>query len=305
MQHKILKLEEIDMKNIEFMKPIKKKSDIIVPIHYKTNSNILGKTPLLVQVPSLYLNDTYKEKSSLILPFMGKTDYSTNLVCEFFNNLDSIILSNIKKILYELVNEKNNKINFSDISYKAIVNEIEGDDNEIYKNGLIKYKLHNNKDFATKIFDENKNLIDVMDYSKKMVKGTYIKSIIEINSLVIRDSVIQVYIKPHQLRVQYKFDTVNLDSYSFIDSDDENDKAVEDNEIVLNTQTDYLEINRNSPTQTIKKEEQQINNLEKQFENLCNNDSFINEEINEQLCSSETDVNDITFNSEINNIENN
>lgn len=345
MENKILKLEQVRMNNINFSKPTKIKSDIVVPIYYKFNENKLGKVPLLIQVPSLYLNDSNNGKDLIILPLMGKTEQSTKLIGEFFNNLDTTIISNIKKILYELKNEKKYRIDFSNISYKSIVNEIEGDDNEIYINGLIKYKLYNTKEFSTKVFDENKNLVHPQNYQDKIIKGVYIKSIIEINSLVLRDNMIHVYIKPHQLRIiEDKINNVNLENYSFIDSDDENEKEENESEIILNTQTDYLEIKKNSPSEknvfseknlkNINQSEQRklllnrndnINkspnkndnmvknqqvvhetNLEKDFEKLCEQDNTlntINDIIDNQSCTSESDMVDTMFNSELNNIE--
>ena len=239
---KIFKLDEINFDNINFLKSTKNKSDIIIPIYYKYNDK---KLPLLLQVPSLYLNDSYNGKDAIILPLRGRTEQSTKNVCNFFYELDSTIISSLKKVLYDIKKENIYKLNFSNISYKSIVNEIEGDDNEIYNNGLIRYKLYDAKEFSTKIFDDNKNLLQSFEYNNKIVKGIFIKSIIEINSLVLRDNIIHVYIKPHQLRLmEEKLDVVNLENYSFFDSDDEEIKN-NDSEIILNTQTDYLEPSKN------------------------------------------------------------
>lgn len=230
----IFKLEDILMDNIKFMRPIKIKNDIVVPILYGHS----GKSdPMLVQIPSLYLNNSYNGNGTILLPLIGRTECTTIDIVNFFSELDRTMIANIKSILYGIKRENRHSMDFSNISYKSIINEIEGDDGEIYKNGLIKYKICG--DFSSKIYDENKNFIHQEEYEGKLVKGIYLKSIIEINSLVLRDNVIHVYIKPHQLRItEEKFQSICLDSYSFIDSDDENCQ----NEIILNTQTDYLEI---------------------------------------------------------------
>jgi len=228
----IFKLEDIEVNNIKFSRPIKIKKDIVVPILYSTQ-------PFLVQVPSLYLNNSYNGNNVIILPLIGRTEQTTIDVVNFFSELDRTIISNIKNILYGIKRENRYMMDFSNISYKSIINEIEGDDNEVYKNGLIKYKINGLGDFSSKIYDEGKNYIAVNEYENKLIKGIYIKSIIEINSLVLRDNVIHVYIKPHQLRItEERFQSINLESYSFIDSDDEDNS----NEIILNTQTDYLEM---------------------------------------------------------------
>lgn len=271
----IFKLEDIMMDNIKFTRPIKIKNDIVVPILYNTN----GKSePLLVQVPSLYLNNSYNGNNVILLPLVGRTEYTTMDIVNFFSELDRTMVANIKNILYGIKKENRHIMDFSNISYKSIINEIEGDDGEIYKNGLIKYKICG--EFSSKIYDENKNFIHQDEYEDKLVRGIYLKSIIEINSLVLRDNVIHVYIKPHQLRItEEKFQNINLDAYSFIDSDDENCQ----NEIVLNTQTDYFEM---SEQEEIKKcndiininnvlsvEENNIENLD----NIVNYNNFCNE----------------------------
>ena len=245
MKDKIIKIDDIKFNNINFLKPITNGCDIIIPIYYKTqgeNNYEQIKTPLLMQVPSLYLNDSYKGNSTINLPLIGKNDNLTNFIRDFFNNLDNIIYNNLKKILSDIKKKGlSPQINFSNISYKSIVNEIEGDDNQIYKNGLIRYKIYNSKNFSTKIYDDSKQLLTENQYVNEMVKGIFIKSIIEINSLIIRDNIIHVYIKPHQLRITpEKIDPISLNYYSFIDSDNEENEIYE-SDIVLNTQTDYLE----------------------------------------------------------------
>lgn len=270
----IFKLEDISMDNIKFTRPIKIKNDIVVPILYNSN----GKSePFLVQIPSLYLNNSYNGNSVILLPLIGRTEYTTIDVVNFFSELDRTMVANIKNILYGIKRENRHVMDFNNISYKSIINEIEGDDGEIYKNGLIKYRICG--DFSSKIYDENKNFIRQDEYENRLVKGIYLKSIIEINSLVLRDNVIHVYIKPHQLRItEEKFQSINLESYSFIDSDDENCQ----NEIILNTQTDYLEM---SEPEEIKKCNDIINinnvvpveenNIDK-LNNIVNYDNFCN-----------------------------
>lgn len=320
--NKIFKTDDINFNHINYLRSNKIKNDIVIPIYYKFEEK---KYPLLIQVPSLYLNDPYNGKDTLILPLKGRSEHSTKIVSDFFNELDATIVISLKKILYDLKKEKTHGIDFSNISYKSIVNEIEGDDNEIYINGLIRYKLYNSNEFKTKIFDEDKNLLKPNEYNK-MSKGVYIKSIIEINSLVLRDNIIHVYIKPHQLRIfEEKLDTVNLESYSFIDSEEEIKNN--DTDIVLNTQTDYLEPNKlNIETESTRnnfnnatlmennKEKKDTNNynekadLEKNFNRLC--DESINSDIrNHLLCenmqdySSDTDNFGNMLQSELNNIE--
>jgi hypothetical protein len=149
------------------------------------------------------------------------------------------------------------------ISFKTIVDNIDKNsttnsvtngfdmDYEIYKNGFIRMKLID-KDSTTRVYDDHKNLIEQSNYTIKMVKGVYIKSIIEISGLLIRGADVKIHTKLHQLRVIDERPTkVVLEEYSFVDSesdDDSNDTSTVSKETLeikykdcANTHTDYLE----------------------------------------------------------------
>ncbi len=299
---KIFKIDELEFNNINFLKPNKNKHDIIIPLYYKikqtNNFNKPDKMPLLVQIPSLYLNDSYSN-NTLMLPLVGKNENSTEDICNFFNGLDTYIMKNLKKILLDIKrdNEYSN-INFNNISYKSIVNEIEDNDDDIYKNGLIRYKINTSNMTNTKIYDDKKMLISEQNYITKLKKGTYVKSIIEINSLVLRDNVIHVYIKPHQLRISTeKMQSVRLEDYSFIDSDCEENN---DSEIILNTQTDYLE-NKNNVESEYNVMKKMIN--EPNIIGEKNDQINYYEENNSQLDTSDNDSLDSILQSETNEID--
>lgn len=257
MNTKIFKATEVDFNKIGFLRPIYTKENIVLPIFYSNNRKI----SFVVQIPSLILNNSYQNKGYIILPLNGKNSNTTNIVNVFFKTLDKTIVDKIKLIISELKNS--GKLLTTNISYRAIVNELEGDDNDVYKNGLVRYRL----DLPdTQVYDEKRNLIDKSDYNKFFIKGVYVKSIIEITSLVIniKTGNITVYIKPLQIRIQDEsIDMLNLKTYSFIDDDSENETdnmqpkdiepkkntANQDMSVVIgtmNTQTDCLETEQNN-----------------------------------------------------------
>lgn len=263
MSYKIFRISDISFNNINFTRPQIVQNNIIIPLYYNINNT---RSPLLIQVPSLLLDNPYSGKNSIILPLKGRNEISTKSVCDFFNQLDRTIIIKLKDILNKLKKNNRYKINYQNVSYKSIVNEIDTD-NEIYKNGLIKYKLFNGSKFKTVIYDDNKEIIPVYEYSDRLTKGVYIKSIIEINSIIINNDVIKVYVKPHQLRVfEQGIERVDLTTYSFIDSDDE----------IINSNIDYnQELMSSIHTEKILEEDNDNSNN--------NNMTFIKDNIERKL----------------------
>lgn len=235
MSSKIFKINDIDFGKIFFMKPTSNKNDIVIPIYVQEEKKI----PLFIQVPPLFINDSYNGKGYIILPLVGKSEQTTKNICSFFTKLDETIINNLKKILYEIKNEgKYKHIDFSNISYRAIVNEVENDSNEIYNNGLVKYKLYGADNFKTQVFDNNKQLLNENEYIDKLSRGSYIKSIIEIHSLVLHNNNVYVHIKPHQLQIiNDQIEKFVLTEYSFVDSDSESNDVYKCDEMLF-TQTE-------------------------------------------------------------------
>jgi hypothetical protein len=283
MNIKIFKHNEVDFDNINLgqLSDTQSSESRVGLIKYKQNNKLM---PFLVQIPSLLLNDTYNGKNELILPLVCKNNESTESVCDFFNKLDMCIVSKLKSKLKEW------NINAKNISYKAIVNTIEGDDDEVYENGVIRLRLIDNDSFTTKIYDNDRNLVASDNYDNLLVNSAYVKSIIEVVSIIINnDSVICVNIKPHQLRVSKPTnEVVELSCYSFDDNDSEveveNKKpSIDDmHEALLNTQTDFL----------YSKDNQDRNRVS---ESECdNNSSDNNEENNDDDENSTSELNKIS-----------
>lgn len=221
----IKKAQDFDFESIGFLRPVynKEKDHTVIPIY-------CGKRKTcLIQLPSLKLNDIPKTK--LILPLTGKTSKTTLIAKTFFDTLDSFIVKNIKFLIKKDLLKKNQK----NISYNPVVKELE-DDDSVYKNGVVVFDF----DVAsTKIYEcQSKEL--QKDISL-LQKGVFIKSIIELQSIVIRnDSTIDVIINPIQLRIEdEQIDKIELTEYSFRDSDsdvddDKDHKNDDDNELEFN-----------------------------------------------------------------------
>jgi hypothetical protein len=255
MTTKILKAVEVDFTKLGFLRPNYTKDTIVLPIFYENN----GKSAFLVQIPSLILNNSYQGKGYIILPLNGKNTSTTKAANNFFKTLDKVVVEKVKKIITDL--RTSGKITSADISYRAVVNELEGDNNDIYKNGLIRYRL----DFPDiQVYDDKKNIIAADNFQKVFTKGVFVKSIIEVTSLIINTKTgnISLFIKPLQLRIQDEtVNKVDLKSYSFFDDDSENELDESKNDIkdaTLNTQTDCLESEKREVKRQIKVESKPI-----------------------------------------------
>jgi hypothetical protein len=266
---KVYKLNEVNTKNFNFMSAQIKDKDIHVPVCYKDGKK---SSYLFVQVPSLLLNDGYNGKE-LVVPLVGKSSSTTNTVVKFFNELDTFFYGKLEEVFKKLISSHRNILqNLKKVSYRKLVADT-GDKSEVYKNGVLRYRLADNGEYTTKVYDDNRKLIDKLSYNNILVSGVYIKSIVEISELLIRGSDVRVVLKVHQLRVNdSRPEKVNLDDYSFIDTESEtNDNDNNDNEKLdikydvkdsLNTQTDYLESERppvKSPPKTNSKPVQETN----------------------------------------------
>ena len=238
---KIYHINEINFQNIEVSKNVKKKrdtNDIIIPIFYKTEQI----ENLVVEIPALYLNDSVS-KDIVMLPLKSKNEKMEQDIIAFFRNMDNCILKKIQNILTSLRNDgRYEHIDYNNISYRSIINEIENDDSNIYKNGIIKYRINLDKKNGTRIYDSSKKMLTESEYKECLIKGVYIKSILEINSLIIRNNNIYVFIKPLQIAIKIKQKEVVLDEYSFIDSDSEDiNDNINNTDNVVGTFTEYLE----------------------------------------------------------------
>ena len=228
MSYKIFNIEEIQLGNFIYQSPkrinMPDKKCIFIPMVYKENEKVL---PILFQLPSIKLNDSYK-KDNLLLPINAIKQHKTEILKNLLNNIDEKIIQDFKnhgkKWCKEMVE------NLKNIEYKALVNDID-DDDIIYDNGVLNlqlndinnYLLNKNTDFNLKIFNEKKEEVNEK-MEEVLIKGSIIQCIIELKGLIIllnsESNEIFPYVKTHQIRYfEERVLDVNLDQYSFLDSE--------------------------------------------------------------------------------------
>jgi hypothetical protein len=212
MNFNIFNINEILLNNILF---IQSNTHNCIKILYKSKKI----QPLLFQLPYLFFKDIHKNK--LILPLYFKNDkYAQNSII-FFKNLDNHFIKHIYK------NITNWNLNSENVEYNTIYNEVQGDDDDLYKNGVIVVNLLTSP-FKTKIFDNNKKIMHFKNYEDILFGGFFIRTILEIHSLDIVDNNINVNIKLHQAKIKYNdLHNFMLSNYSFAhsDSDSNNDNT--------------------------------------------------------------------------------
>jgi len=264
--YKIFRVEELKAERIFYQSPKKilynNNKFIFIPIVYKLNENTM---PVLFQLPSIKLNDSYK-KDILLLPINTFNKTKTELLKNFLNELDEKLIqdfkNNGKKWCADYVQYLKN------IEYKALVNLIE-DNDPIYDNGVLNLQLEDINNFllnkqiknTVRIYNEKKEIVNSSDYTEVLQRGNIIQCILELKGLIIQmnneTTEIFPYIKTHQIRfTEERLLEVSLESYSFLDSEIE--------------PTNYGQINNKSNLNSIHENNQ---NQEKVLEEYTSDDS--------------------------------
>lgn len=214
--YNIFHINELNLDKIIYLTPKKQENSIFIPIMYESQTNI----PLLFQLPSIKLNDSYKQdKDILIIPLNTINTSKTETIKTVLNNIDEKFILDFKNRGKKWCKEIAN--NMKNIEYKTLVNEIV-DDEEVYDNGVLNLQLSNNIK-NIKIYNEKKELLDIEQYEYALRKGNIIQSILELKGLMINLSETnEIYpvVKIHQIRyVEEKQIDVNLNLYSFLESE--------------------------------------------------------------------------------------
>lgn len=241
--YKIFRVEELNIDRIFYQSPKKILHDnnkfVFIPVVYKNNEN---NFPVLFQLPSIKLNDTYK-KDNLLLPINTFNKNKTELLKTFLNELDEKLIqdfkNNGKKWCSEYVQYLKN------IEYKALVNLID-DSDPIYDNGVLNLQLEDINNFLLnrqvkndiRVYNEKKEIIDSNNYSEVLQRGNIVQCILELKGLIIQmnneTTEIFPYIKTHQIRfIEEKLLEVSLENYSFLDSEVEPTNYEQKNKIPL------------------------------------------------------------------------
>ena len=218
---KIFKLDEFNLSDLIFSEPVNN----IIYISYNDE-------PVLLETSELYCVDAIKKCNTkyssheLLISLTGKNDINTDICKTFFELLDKKIISTGKE------NIESWPFDTKNIAYKSLVRFMD-DDNKYYKNGTIKLKFIKSKNFSTLVFDENKNIVDPIEYEKKLDGNIFVKLIIELVSIWIRDGVFGLYVKLHQLKISNSNNcpSVYLFNSNSSDSEIENNLDIYDTEI--------------------------------------------------------------------------
>lgn len=149
MSYKIFRIEELDLSNFFYQSPrkltIDNRETIFIPLIYKKD-NVY---PILFQLPSIKINDSYKN-DTLLIPINTTNPNKTLALKTILNNLDEKLINdfkvNGKKWCKEVLN------NLKNIEYKALVNEID-DDESIYSNGVLNLQLQK---YLPKVYNEKR-----------------------------------------------------------------------------------------------------------------------------------------------------
>jgi hypothetical protein len=201
MDHKIHNLTDINLDNILCGTKIINNNISYIPLLYRYN-NI--NSPLIIKIPELYCGDLYeKTKKYLLLCILTNDIDKTSQISKMFDDIDIKIVNIIKKNInnWDIQNQK----------YKSITYNCDSSYN------VLKLQLINTNTFSTAIYSNKKELLNVNNYSKYINGNCFIKSIIELSAIIIKNNEISILIKPHQLLVLPN--NFIITKYAFNDSD--------------------------------------------------------------------------------------
>lgn len=237
---KIFKINEVNFDNIQYTNISNQNGVNVVNVSIINNKK---KLPLLVQIDDLYMPDDILQSKvngktiyELVLPIAGRTMEDTKSIKTFFENLDNKILNDAKQYRTLWGFSDNQK-------YKSILRKVEFDENDnenveeniFYKNGLLKFKLLENSNYAPSIYDTNRTKIITNDYVNKVTGGNYVKSIIEIVAIWSKNNIFGLYIRPHQFKITNGLPPLfELPEYSFNDGNNgcDNVNMISDTEVM-------------------------------------------------------------------------
>ena len=212
---KIYKISEIDLDNCKYLKPLITESETLVDIKY--NDQNLGVVPFIFELPPLYAIDEIIPKISqyitheLLIPIICINNNVTDKVIKFLTNMDNVFMNDIKKHK----NEWNIKGDM--LSYNSIIKEIENP-GVVFSNGALKIKFINSPTFKTVVINKYGKQVKLEDYNNIFNGNCYVQIILECVSVWYSNNKCGVYLKPHQILVEYNSPpNAILSTYSFVD----------------------------------------------------------------------------------------
>lgn len=196
-------VDNVDFSKLSLSSPFVKNDVTILTICHNK------REPFLVKLPSLFTETIVNDPSAnLILKMIGKREQPMNNVTNFLNALDKWVVDELKK--------KSKVLKLKNVTYKSLLQVVSKQD------VILKFALIDTPDFSTKIFSDDKELVDKPFYSDHINGNCFVKSLLEFNSLVIRNNEVVLYVRPHQLKVSYeKIDITVINELILSDTDDE------------------------------------------------------------------------------------
>ena len=203
MSNLIKSIDSISLGNLNLLEPEVDKNEIICYLSYGTESE-----PILFQLEDL--NVISYKNNDITLNLKDK-----NNIRNFFNEVDESIVKLLKDTgVLKMFNIKG-------ITYKSLLNEVE---DKIAPYDVLRVKILNN---GTNLFDQQKNTIQLINLEKIFTKGSSVKSIMRLDSVIINKELktisptlilLQGRVKKNKLPKPMK---VILQEYSIIDTEEE------------------------------------------------------------------------------------
>jgi len=298
----IFKIKNANIDNIRYDIPVKMENgNIVVPISY-LDTNKSEKIPFFIQLPELYLE---MENETLLLLLIGKDNNVTSRVINSFYNLENkikIVLKIILKKIKHMTNFTENKFTYNSIICSS-------EENNDFFNDFGGIKFDNNNNDTISIFSKEKENITDTSNLKSLI-GSFVASIIEINSIVIYcNNNISVHIKLHQLKLSSPkvIKNYNINEYSFVDSESENENNIHNTQLNkefindtnnnnYDNDNDNYDNDNNNNNDEYDNDDNDINNNDHNINNEGSDDDnskimYLNCELNMDLVSDSDDEN--------------
>lgn len=222
----IRKIQDINVSKFSLLEPNyygKDKRYIVFELGYQSDARTIE--PIMIQ-----LDDTviYKyTNNELILNITKSSDLTANI-----EHIDDTIIRCISQ------NGILKQQNLKGIIYKAMINELTTENQDVFGEAVSVLRLKVND--STKIFNSKREQITSIEYDKYLLKGNTVKTIIEIMAVIIDTIGKSIYLdcRTRQLCVRKRRPMrIQLEQYSFIDSDNENKDFDENGDLSFNEST--------------------------------------------------------------------
>jgi hypothetical protein len=279
MTNKIFKISDINFDNIYY-------DNLIV----SNNKNFIVSKIWLKNINEMH---TLNIQSS----YMKVFKFIENSAILIPNEEIETFLEKLDKLTLKFINDNNlaKKYNLKKYKYKTLINEMENPSINV-----LRVRIYNDKKPPLFFSQRNKHVsFNYNDAQKLFSKVDNIKLIFEIDGLIIdmnKKIILTNMIIRHVLLHEIIPKKIELSTdYLFVDSDKENncENKIDENDIVLNTQTEYMseyeitqkeQFNKNIKSQSNEKENSDIN---------LNENSNIDSDENLNANSSDVDSDDV------------